>query len=72
VTAIEGWVTGVIPAFLLLTGYWVTANYYETAIALGAFGVLVFGALWFALRRRGPGRPSQEYGAAGYPAGSPG
>ena len=27
VTAIEGWVTGVIPAYLLLTGYWVPANF---------------------------------------------
>ncbi|MFF4014086.1 AmiS/UreI family transporter [Streptomyces sp. NPDC001843] len=71
VTAIEGWVTGVIPAFLLLSGYWVAENYYEISIALGAFGVLVFGALWFVLHRRGPGRPA-EYGAAGHPAGSTG
>ncbi|MEU6553818.1 AmiS/UreI family transporter [Streptomyces sp. NPDC046915] len=72
VTAIEGWVTGVIPAFLLLTGYWVPANYNNTAIALGAFGVLVFGALWIVLRRREHGRPTREYGAAGAPTGSPG
>ncbi|MGW7257478.1 AmiS/UreI family transporter [Streptomyces sp. NPDC054834] len=72
VTAIEGWVTGVIPAFLLLTGYWVPRNYNETAIALGAFGVLVFSALWIVLRRREHGRPSREYGAAGAPTGSPG
>jgi len=44
VTAIEGWVTGVIPGFLLLSGYWRFPN--ETAIALGAFGVVVFAALW--------------------------
>jgi hypothetical protein len=72
VTAIEGWVTGVIPAFLLLSGYWVEENFYEIALALGAFGVLTFAALWFVLRRRGPGRPAEEYGASGYPAGSPG
>ncbi|GEC10068.1 transporter [Streptomyces spinoverrucosus] len=70
VTAIEGWVTGVIPAFLLLSGYWVPENFYEIAIALGAFGVLTFGGLWFALRHRRPGRPAEEYGA--YPAGSHG
>ncbi|MBA2944555.1 AmiS/UreI family transporter [Streptomyces himalayensis] len=73
VTAIEGWVTGVIPAFLLLSGYWVAENYYEIAIALGAFAVLTFGSLWFVLRRRGPGKPAEaQYGAPGYPAGSPG
>ncbi|MGW0992952.1 AmiS/UreI family transporter [Streptomyces sp. NPDC002520] len=44
VTAIEGWVTGVIPAALLLSGYWKHPD--ETAIALGAFAVVVFGALW--------------------------
>ncbi|MET8768086.1 AmiS/UreI family transporter [Streptomyces sp. NPDC004658] len=72
VTAIEGWVTGVIPAYLLLTGYWVSANFYETAIALGAFGVLTFGALWFVLRRRVPRKPVRDYGTSGYPAGSHG
>lgn len=72
VTAIEGWVTGVIPAFLLLSGYWVEENFYEIAIALGAFGVLTFAALWFVLRRRGPGAPAKEHGATRYPAGSPG
>jgi hypothetical protein len=72
VTAIEGWVTGVIPAFLLLSGYWVTENFYEIAIALGAFGVLAFAGLWFVLRRRGPGKPAEQYGTEGYPASSPG
>jgi len=71
VTAIEGWVTGVIPAFLLLTGYWVAENFYETAIALGAFGVLTFAALWFVIHHRTPGRPVEDY-SAGYPAGSHG
>lgn len=73
VTAIEGWVTGVIPAFGLLTGYWVAENFYETAIALGAFGVLTFVTLWVVLRRRGPSRPAEEYGVrGGHPAGSHG
>ncbi|ANP49791.1 hypothetical protein J2Z21_004698 [Streptomyces griseochromogenes] len=44
VTAIEGWVTGVIPAGLLLSGYWKHPD--ETAIALGVFAVVVFFALW--------------------------
>ncbi|GDY28742.1 AmiS/UreI family transporter [Gandjariella thermophila] len=44
VTAIEGWVTGAIPAFLLLTGAW--RNVYVSAIALAAFGVVVFAALY--------------------------
>ncbi|MFF8911610.1 AmiS/UreI family transporter [Streptomyces olivaceoviridis] len=72
VTAIEGWVTGVIPAYLLLTGYWVPENFHETAIALGAFGVLTFAALWFVLRRRAPRGPVQDYDTSGYPAGSHG
>jgi hypothetical protein len=41
VTAIEGFVTAAIPAFLILTGYWRPENFTETAIALGAFGVLM-------------------------------
>ncbi|MFF9122661.1 AmiS/UreI family transporter [Streptomyces sp. NPDC014889] len=44
ITAIEGWVTGVIPAGLLLSGYWKHPT--ETAIALGVFGVLMFVGLW--------------------------
>jgi len=43
VTAIEGWVTAAIPAFLLLTGLWPASATY--AMALGAFGVVVFIAL---------------------------
>ncbi|HEY0577805.1 MAG TPA: AmiS/UreI family transporter [Pseudonocardia sp.] len=43
VTAIEGWVTAAIPAFLLLTGLFPAPATY--AIALGAFGVVVFIAL---------------------------
>ncbi len=43
VTAIQGWVTGAIPAFLLLAGYW--DNTRLAAVALAIFGVVVFGAL---------------------------
>ncbi|MDX3073449.1 AmiS/UreI family transporter [Streptomyces sp. NPDC088354] len=49
VTAIEGWVTGVIPAALLLSGYWKHTT--EIAIALGAFAVVVFGVLWPLTRK---------------------
>jgi hypothetical protein len=57
VSAIEGWVTGAIPAYLLLVGYWTHPT--STAIALGVFAVLVFGALWPLV---GPGhRPSRHH-----------
>ncbi|MFF4230694.1 AmiS/UreI family transporter [Streptomyces sp. NPDC001820] len=49
VTAIQGWVTGVIPAALLLSGYWKHPT--EIAIALGVFGVVVFAALWPLTRK---------------------
>jgi uncharacterized membrane protein len=45
VAAIQGWVTGAIPAFLLLTGRWQELNNATVAIALAVFGVVVFGAL---------------------------
>jgi hypothetical protein len=41
VTAIEGIVTAAIPAFLILSGYWVVENETKTALALGAFGVVM-------------------------------
>lgn len=73
VTAIEGWVTGVIPAFLLLSGYWVPENAFATMIALIVFGVLVFGGLWFKYGPKGPQtRTEQQYGGAGYAAGHSG
>lgn len=50
VTAIEGWITGLIPGFLLLSGYWKHPT--ETAIALGAFGVVVFILLWPLTRKQ--------------------
>lgn len=43
VTAIEGWVTAAIPAFLILAGIWREPNI--TAIVLAAVGVVVFVAL---------------------------
>ena len=49
-TAIQGWVTAAIPAFLILTGYW--RNLGTIAIALAVFGVVVFAALWPAVGRR--------------------
>src|SRR5690606_21958489 len=62
VTAIQGWVTAAIPAFLILTGYWRAAA--VTAIVLAVFGVVVFAALW-PMTRRGPApadapRPGEE------------
>lgn len=53
VAAIEGWVTGVIPAFLLLTGNWGKHDN-PTAIALAVFGVVVFAALFPVLGRPRP------------------
>jgi hypothetical protein len=53
VTAIEGWVTAAIPAYLLLTGYWQRWNQDLIATVLLVFGVVVFGALWLLERRRG-------------------
>jgi len=59
VAAIQGWVTGTIPAFLLLTGNWTdNANWY--AVALAVFGVVVFGALYPRLRQAAPSPPPQS------------
>ncbi|GGN93041.1 transporter [Streptomyces albiflavescens] len=52
VTAIQGWVTGAIPAGLLLSGYWKHPT--ETAIALAVFGVVVFAGLWPRTRQPSP------------------
>jgi hypothetical protein len=53
VTAIEGWVTGAIPAFLILSGYWQGWNQDLIATVLLVFAVVVFGALWPLTRKRG-------------------
>lgn len=50
VTAIIGWVTAAIPAFLLLTGHWNNTN--AIAIGLAIFGVVVFIGLVPLVRRR--------------------
>jgi hypothetical protein len=50
VTAIVGWVTAAIPAFLLLTGHWNNTN--AIAIGLAIFGVVVFVGLVPLVRRR--------------------
>ncbi|MER6949437.1 AmiS/UreI family transporter [Nonomuraea sp. NPDC000554] len=62
VTAIQGWVTGAIPAFLILTGYWRNPSLY--AIILAVFGVVVFAGLWPLTREREPAAatPSEEMG----------
>lgn len=45
VAAIQGWVTGAIPAFLLLTGRWQDLTNETVAVVLAVFGVIVFAAL---------------------------
>lgn len=50
VAAIQGWVTGAIPAFLLLTGGWKEFASKNLAIGLAIFGVVVFGGLLFLAR----------------------
>lgn len=55
VTAIQGWVTAAIPAYLLLAGYWTYPDTY--ALVLAIFGVVVFAALWPVLHRES-GQPS--------------
>ncbi|MET8633203.1 AmiS/UreI family transporter [Streptomyces sp. NPDC004096] len=66
VTAIEGWVTGVIPAALLLSGYWKHTT--EIAIALGAFGVVVFAALWPLTRKSRQPAAAGSTGGTGTPS----
>jgi hypothetical protein len=52
VAAIEGWVTGALAAFVLLTGNWGKHdNVYAWAYAI--FGIVVFAALYVYLRARG-------------------
>jgi len=58
VAAIEGIVTGLIPAFLLLTGNWAQhTKWYATALAI--FMVIVFALLYPQLRERAAASPEQ-------------
>jgi hypothetical protein len=70
VTAIEGWVTGVIPAWLLLADYWNEPD--EIAMALGAFALVVFGGLWLTVGRPAVEGRTRARGPRGTPAGSVG
>lgn len=51
VAAIQGWVTGALPAFLLLTGNFdfLAAGTFATILAV--FAVVAFGALFFVMRQ---------------------
>jgi len=49
VAAIEGFVTGALPAFLILTGRINDISANTFAIVLAVFGVVVFGALYFKM-----------------------
>jgi len=50
VAAVEGIVTGLIPAFLILTGRIADINANTLAIILAVFGVVVFGGLYVKMR----------------------
>ena len=50
VAAVQGWVTGAIPAFLLLTGGWKEFASKDLAVGLAVFGVIVFGGLSVLIR----------------------
>ncbi len=50
VCAIQGWVTAWVPAFLLLTGVY-AGREALVAVVLAVFAPVVFGALWFTIRR---------------------
>lgn len=52
VAAIQGWVTGAIPAFLLLTGRWADLSNTTVAVVLAIFGVVAFGALFPVMRAK--------------------
>lgn len=62
VCAIQGWVTGWIPALLLLTGGYAAVSG-ALAVVLAVFGVVVFGALfwWLGSDRSGQVAPEVEH-----------
>jgi hypothetical protein len=67
VAAFQGWVTGVIPAFLLLTGRWADAiDWYS--ITLAVVSVIFYIAIWPALRANTSRSPAP---AAAQPVESP-
>lgn len=51
VAAIQGWTTGAIPAFLILTGRIADIPANTLAIGYAVFGIVVFGLLFFTMRR---------------------
>ncbi|MCU1378564.1 MAG: ureI [Acidimicrobiales bacterium] len=70
VAAIQGWVTGTIPAFLLLTGNWDDNNNWY-GVALAIFSVVAYAGLYFFFPQL-RGMPSRRRAArAGVPLGSP-
>lgn len=52
VAAVQGWVTGAIPAFLILTGRISDIPAEGFAIGLAVFGVVVFGILFVTMKQR--------------------
>ncbi len=57
VTAIQGWVTAAIPAYMILTGLWRDTS--RLAGILAVFGLVVFIGLWPLTRRREPAATEQ-------------
>jgi hypothetical protein len=57
VAAVQGWVTGALPAALLLLGYWGGSNAGLIATIFAVAGIVVFAALWVPLRPRGGTAP---------------
>ncbi len=66
VAAIQGWVTGAIPVFLLLTGRWQDLTNETVAVVLAAFGVVVFAAL-AGMARKSPAPTNVNAQATGTP-----
>ena len=50
VAAVQGFVTGLLPAFLILTGRIADINANTLAVVLAVFGVVVFAALYLKMR----------------------
>ena len=54
VAAVQGIVTGLLPAFLIMTGRIADINANTLAVTLAVFGVVVFAALFFKMRTPAP------------------